>query len=381
MQKFNSKHVIISSRHYPPGRGGTSVIMENLLNGIESSNYSIITQNETNKIVHSRKNIYNFIGFISIHKYIDILVFPIMLVKLFFFIKKIAKSNKSEIIVAVYPDLLFIAASYFVSMNLKIKFVPYLHDTISESLADRPESFIAKKIQKKIFKNADKILVISDGVKKLLDEKYSIASTTIKHTYPEKINSIIGANKNNSVFWGGEIYRINKNSLKRIISPFIKSNYKITMASVINDKMKTFLDLNNKNVLIKSFGRNEYLQILNEQDILILALDWPNESQVHNDELATIFPTKTIEYLAAGKIIIVHCPESYFLSSFFKENNCGIVLNDNNEEVISQIVENVIDKIEDYEYLRKNAQKVALQYSHSEICELFVKCINDVQTK
>ena len=162
----------------------------------------------------------------------------------------------------------------------------------------------------------------------LFDQKYNIKAITLPHSFSEKYDrKVYDKNIEKSIFWGGSIYSINKNSVKRLYEVFSEMGYRLNLSSVNNYKNLSKLGFDHKNIEILPFvKRNEYIEKVKSQKALLLSIDWPDESIVHVDELRTIFPTKTIEYLISGRPIIVHCPENYFLAKFFNKYNCGIVI-------------------------------------------------------
>src|SRR5690606_8844621 len=90
----------------------------------------------------------------------------------------------------------------------------------------------AENLQEKIFNEASAILVMSEGMRELYKRKYGIESTSLEHTYLEKIPDRVSQNKlNDEAFWGGDIYTINKNSVKRIIDALKINNFKLFIAS------------------------------------------------------------------------------------------------------------------------------------------------------
>ena len=81
-------------------------------------------------------------------------------------------------------------------------------------------------------------------------------------------------------------------------------------------------------------ARYRHYYAIASKAVLLLALDAPHESNVHRDELATIFPTKTPEYLASGRPVFAHCPSDYFLARFLNEHGCGAVVSEDDDNAI-----------------------------------------------
>ena len=203
------------------------------------------------------------------------------------------------------------------------------------------------------------------------ESKYNLKVYTLEHSYPEKINNTIKHNLNKEAFWGGEIYAINKQSFIRLASTLSTLNFRINISSLSGNSEYIGVDT------CKRFypERSSYISALRSYDFLMLALDWPDESKVSVAELSTIFPTKTIEYLASGTPIILHCPEEYYLSRFFKKNNCGTVINSRKTDEMKMIIQEVLSSGEHIRIRQINAVKIAEEFGISKIQEKFDKIL------
>lgn len=69
------------------------------------------------------------------------------------------------------------------------------------------------------------------------------------------------------------------------------------------------------------------LERLRDCSLLYLPLAFEDGQQLTRAALAHAFPTKSIDYLAVGRPILVHAPEEYELSRFFQHDRCGHLLN------------------------------------------------------
>ena len=183
----------------------------------------------------------------------------------------------------------------------------------------------AVKLENEIFSNCKNILVISDGMKDYYYEKYRFNCATIKHSISLDALNISPSPQNelkNNIFWGGEIYSINKNSIARISEARLKFGLNFELTCNLSIDQLESKDINVENVIIESYKYADYINAVRRSSYLLLALDWPDETNVHYSELSTIFPTKTLEYLMSQRPIIVHCPEDYYIARFFKKYDC-----------------------------------------------------------
>jgi glycosyltransferase involved in cell wall biosynthesis len=375
------KNILFVTTFYPPNNTGASVVMSNLIKELDQDTvYGVVTwansykdKDETihGKIVHK---LFNF----------QYLFNP----RLWFFVRrftfntekrkviKIIKKEKITHVVGVYPDLDFLEVARSTSEVCGVKFYAYLHDTLAEGLSHKRYKNIAKVVQQNIFDTSHKIFVMSEGMKDLYKNKYNVDTIPLLHSFSEDLEE---KELNNyaiekSIFWGGAVYAINKETVMRVHTACKDLDYTLTLSAANTLEKLNNLGFENKNIKILPFlSREDYITTVGNQKALLLSIDWPDESAVHKDELATIFPTKTIEYLISGRPILVHCPEEYFLAKFFKDHKCGIVLTDRDPQKIKEKIEAVFNDEKKLKEMVSNAYKASKQFHISSVKSIFEK--------
>jgi glycosyltransferase involved in cell wall biosynthesis len=379
------KNILFVTTFYPPNNTGASVVMSNLIKELDQETvYGVVTcansykdKDETinGKIVHK---LFNF----------QYLFNP----RLWFFVRrftfnsekrkviKLIKKQKITHVVGVYPDLDFLEIARSASEVCGIKFYAYLHDTLVEGLGHKRYKNIAKIVQQKIFDTSHKIFVMSEGMRDLYKKKYNVETIPVLHSFSEEVEEkeFNNSNTKKSIFWGGAIYSINKESVKRVHVTCKELDYTLVLSAANTSKELNNLGFDNENIKILPFlSREDYITTVGNQKALLLSIDWPEESAVHKDELGTIFPTKTIEYLISGRPIIVHCPEEYFLAKFFKKHKCGIVLTDRNPQLIKEQIEAVFSNKKILQEMVSNAYKASKQFHISSVKSVFETALAD----
>ena len=357
MSTFNNKIIIITQVNPYIPLGGTSVVLKNLFSNIDPKLYCFAYLGrfklKSNLEFKSNSNIYRLLP--NFHP-IQIIGYFFPDLKFWFAVRKgicLVKKLKPNCIIGLYPTIASLDVSVRVAEKTGVRYFPYLHDTVVEGLSHSQFSKKAINTQKKVFKIAHKIITMSEGMSDYYSEKYNIKTFPLEHTYPEKVSKDPNFNRNNKAFWGGEVYSINENSFERIQYALKDLNTVLTITSLSPLKVK---DTSN---IQKTFfpKRTEYINAVNCHGILILAINWPDESKVHEAELSTIFPTKTVEYLASGGPILVHCPEHYFLARFFKKHKCGTVVTDRNSDELKKAIIKIKDNGEEIKQMQLNALK------------------------
>lgn len=360
---MNKKIIIFTQLNPYTPVGGTSVVLKNLFSTIDPKLYCYAYLGrfklKPKVLFNSQSNLYRLLP--NFH--------PIQMIGYFFpELKtryavrrgiKLVKKLKPKYIIGLYPTIASLDISVRVAEKTGVRYFPYLHDTVVEGLAHSQFSEKALNVQKKVFKIAHKIITMSEGMSNYYSQKYNLKTYPLEHTYPEKVSKDPNFNRNNKAFWGGEVYSINENSFERIQYALKDLNTVLTITSLSPLKVK---DTSN---IQKTFfpKRTEYINAVNFHGILVLALNWSDESLVHEAELSTIFPTKTIEYLASGGPILVHCPEHYFLAQFFNKYKCGIVVSDRNNDKLISAIKKIKSNDRDIQEMQLNALKVMEKFS------------------
>lgn len=368
MNKDNLKHPMFKNGKtlfltiaYPPNPTASAVVHRHLLDQFDPGSFVVITgffpgakRAEVPREV-KQHFIYLSFEFISsrIHRFIARLQRVTIPIFLNFYITLV----KPKRIIIGYPDLYWLDLCADIAIKRKIPFIPYLHDTVVEATYFGPSKELAKKVQEKIFKHAYKVAVMSEGMRSLYKKKYALESIAWEHIYPEEPVKFAGE-KENRAHWSGDVYEINHKAVIRFSNVLEKLGLNF---SISNGKTREQL---------KAFGitgphiqkvfypqRSEYLLQLSAAKILLLGLNYSDECTVHEDELATIFSTKTPEYLGSGSIIVYNGPKHYFLAKFLQDNECGIVIDTRDENILMAEMKNIIDNYDKYSYIALNASK------------------------
>jgi len=252
---------------------------------------------------------------------------------------------KPSVIVGIYPSFHFLKIAREAARMTRVPWVAYLHDTLAESLSNTRWAAKAAELQEQVFAEAAAILVMSRGIADLYEKKYGLSCQPLEHTYPEPMPmSLPQMPALRQGFWGGDVYNINARSVSRVSEALRRMHCPFVIATKTTAKALEKRGVRGEHIKTRFYPeRRAYLSALRQQGLLVLALDWPDESPMHEDELATIFPTKTPEYLATGRPILVHCPESYFLARFFREHHCGLVVTERSVNALEKAVRQLLE--------------------------------------
>lgn len=290
-------------------------------------------------------------------------------------LSKLANKYNCGAILAVYPDLHAVAAAQRAAASLGFPFCVYLHDTIVEAVQGSAFEPHARRLQADLFSKKHLFFSMSEGLAELLLRKYNLRTVPLPHCYNERPAPPVLSGPDppsRTALFAGNVYAINRPAVARAARAAIRAGYRITFTSqhaaetMIRDGVRA------ASVSVTRLpSRAEYLASIRRHDALFIALAWPEESHIHRDELATIFPTKVPEYLGAGRPILIHCPEDYFVAAFFRKHECGLVVSDRREDAILAAWIQLRDDADLARRLAENSYRTVSYFAGERISDIF----------
>lgn len=284
-----------------------------------------------------------------------------------------------------YPHLYNCRIFLGLKLPKDCKVVGYFHDTFIEGQLRNFKESILKVYHTKLLKRIDLLFVMNEGLNELYRAKYARQTIALEHTFPEydEYLSVAPAKLNpvkKALFWGGNILGYNTHSLSRLILLGQENGFSIQITN--KQPLKQVIKLPKEiNIIQKYYSlREDYILALKTNSFLMLALDWPDETKYHKDEIRTIFSTKAIEYMMAGVPIIIHAPEEYFMSKFFIEHKCGYVIPTRDKNSMQKLFLQLLDK--DHSKVVENAIKTAEIFNVNSVMRKWfkgIKLMNDVR--
>lgn len=364
---------------YPPNPSAAAVVHRLLLDQFNPESFVVLTgyflgakKTEAPNYVNIHF-IYLSLEFLSskLHR----LIAKIQRITIPIFLSFYFKKYKPKRIIIAYPDLYWLEICLRWTNKYPIPFIAYLHDTILEGSYLSHSKETANKTQVQVFNHAYKIAVMSEGMRSLYAEKYRIQTTAWEHIYPEDTLPSKGE-RIKRAHWSGDIYSINNKAVQRL-SLAIKSTGKKLTISNGKTREQLYSQGIQGNHIEKIFypQRADYLDHLNTSAVVLLGLNFPDECQVHEDELSTIFSTKTPEYLASNALIIYHGPKHYFLAQFIIHNKCGLVVSKRNIDDLAIILADAFNYPQKYRSYIDNAKNALSKFKPEYVGEKVIQTL------
>jgi len=239
-----------------------------------------------------------------------------------------------RVVVVCHVDMHAVKVARNAAKATRTPWTPYIHNMIWENYRDTKYEKEAIKVQKYVFEEASSLIVMCDGIKDLYKERYNIESRSIVHNHIEPVRESLPAGPVKSqCFLSGHIYWINIHAVKRII----EAARRFDMPLVVTAPETGLASAGIADQVRREFypERSDYMAALEEQAILVTALDWPGESTQSEEELMTLLPTRVVEYLAVGRPVLAHCPPESFMAKFLLKHKCAKVVTDPSVDAVA----------------------------------------------
>ena len=187
-----------------------------------------------------------------------------------------ARRKSFSAVVTVHPSLDMLLVGLLVSWILRLPFMPYLHDTISEATEKWRIHRLTKFVQGVVFRRAARVFVMSDGMAEYYRGKYGLDCVTIRHPYKEPILERNDVATQKNLFWAGGVYGINDKALLRVIGIATRMGVKTVLTAASAAVRERILAWRDSGLLVEPVfyeERSDYLEALRHQGAHVLALN------------------------------------------------------------------------------------------------------------
>ncbi len=278
---------------------------------------------------------------------------------------RIIKRKKTQVVLAIAHDYLFLSAAVACSLTSTPLILIVHDDWVSRT---RDSVGIVRCFGHKIFralaKNAAYVYVVSPFMQELMKSQYGVESEVQmpfieigkREALPTHEDNICAQNIR-IVYTGGGF---GSDSIEILIK-MIKGN-KLREFGIDSCEFHLYTDINSEDVKRANWedhrvvfhgwvSQSEVRKAIETADILYLPFSFKEEWKY----AATACPTKTSDYLAAKKPILVCGPDYSYIVRYAKEFGFAEVVHELNENSLAQGIARILDSKEHRERLLRNA--------------------------
>jgi hypothetical protein len=178
-------------------------------------------------------------------------------------------------------------------------------------------------------RQASHVLAISDGLRDFLAARYpALACQTLPHSLHEEVPAMDecpAAGTPLRVAFLGTLNESNADAMQRLAAVLVQSrDCQLTIYSGMPEHVFRQLGILGPQVSVTSAAPHEVTAALRRHDVLYLPHGL--RGGLSAAEYQTIFPTRTVAYLFAGRPILAHVPAGAFLTQWLREHECAEIV-------------------------------------------------------
>jgi glycosyltransferase involved in cell wall biosynthesis len=243
-------------------------------------------------------------------------------------------------IIVVFPDEVFLLAAYLLARLTRKPLYPYLHNTFLEN---RSNSRFASWLQPRVFAFASHVFVMSEGMRRLYRVNYpNLRCSALVHSFnqpiPEHDEAVAPTvHQPLRLVLFGNVGPSNADAAGRFAQLARSfSDLQLTVFSGTSRSYLKQLGFSGDNITLETVSHDVLMEGLKQSDIILLPHGFFGAAA--DEEIATIFPTRTIEALISERPILAHTPSDCFLAEFLRYHECAVIVDEPEVAALEQAV-------------------------------------------
>jgi len=267
-------------------------------------------------------------------------------------IKKIILKEHCDVIVACTGDLFDPLAAFNVSKDLNIPFVLYAFDYYSYQPTIPFLRAFAAKYEPELVQGAVNVVVPNECMHEEYLKRYSIDAMIIRNPcdivgYEKQAQIKRNTNNENkntkTIIYTGAVYDAHYDTFRNLITAIKSLKHLNLVLHIYTPHSQRSLTENNITGPVIVHEAQPVIAmpaIQRNADILFLPLSFGSP---YPELIRTSSPAKLGEYLASKRPILVHAPKNSFVSWYFRKFRCGLVVDEENPELLADAIQNLIN--------------------------------------
>ena len=281
-------------------------------------------------------------------------------------IADIVRREKCDAVVACTGDVTILPAGYLASRAAGVPFYAYLFDHYSyREWYDPVKAFWARRFEPFIMKGAAGVIAPNEILRDDLRERFGVEAAVIHNSFditPYETSAPVEANNNPgevNIVYTGAVYEAHFGAFRNLMAAIKELDHLRVRVHLYTNQPEETLHRENVRgpiVLHQQLAMTEMPRVQMEADILFLPLAFDSP---YPDLVKTSATTKLGEYLAARRPVLVHAPRDSFISWYFREHECGVVIDEDDPARLAKGIELILSDAQLCQRMIANAQERA----------------------
>ena len=364
----------------PPSWSGQAVVIYRLLKGLNPEDYCLVSQGDCDADASrdeytQRLSAHHYQlppTFESRRGFVNI---PFNIFARARHIARIIRRERCEAVVACTGDFYYLPASYLASRLARVKFYPYIFDYYSQQWMETKPRRLAERFEPIMMKGAAGIIVPNEFMRDELKRRYRVEPTVIRNScdlslYESTNGSVVyhsgETRKDLKIVYTGAISAAQIDAIHNLIKAIdVLGRGEVTLHIYTAQPQSAVAEaLNNSRVIFHDHEPIDRIpDIQKRADILFLPLSF---NSPYPEVIKTSAPGKIGDYLASRQPILVHAPANTFVSSYFRDHECGLVVDENQPDKLADAIKRLTTDTGLRNKLSENAwERARVDFSNS----------------
>ena len=378
------KKIALVSTALPPSQSGQSTVLFHLLKNLDPRKYCLITQKNVHlysiKPRGSSQLPVNYHFFPPDYQVIRVFTHTASMVQSTALlnlilkirihqIKKVLQEEHCDAIVACTGDLFDPPAAFLASRDFGIPFILYTFDYYSCQWTNPFLRSFARRFEPDLVRDATKVIVPNECMHEEYLKQYGIVATIIHNPfdlgdYEKQAQNVSEPNNRpieKTIVYTGTIYDAHYDAFRNLITAMQSlgiQNLKIHLYTPQSQRNLTENNIIGPVVVHEAQPVTAIPAIQRSADILFLPLSFRSQFP---EVIKTSAPGKIGEYLASKRPILVHAPKDSFVSWYFRKYHCGLVVDQDNPQLLAKAIERLLKDTQLQQTLSENAYSRAIE--------------------
>jgi glycosyltransferase involved in cell wall biosynthesis len=374
MTLIEMRKLALISHILPPSPSGQAIMLYRLLRDWDARDYCLLSRNDyrlwkgvQGQLLRLKARYYHlkphlFLRALNQFKILEPVNLLLQTIQRARNIARIVKREGCRIIIACSGDLLDLPAGYLASRLMRVPFYAYIFDDYLYQWTKPIHRYLARRVEPIMLKRATAVIVSNEFLSDEYYRRYGIQPKVI-HNPCENFHIIKktnipwpSCNDEIKIVYTGAIYHVHFDAFINIIAAINLLGRSDIRLHLYTAQPRAELERENICGPIIYHNHLSPLQLFDVQkraDILFLPLAFNSKVP---EVIRTSAPGKMGEYMASGRPILVHAPADSFISWYFREYKCGLVVDKSNLKNLSQAISRIFNDSKLRQKLMVNAK-------------------------
>jgi glycosyltransferase involved in cell wall biosynthesis len=266
-------------------------------------------------------------------------------------IARAARRAGSGTLVACTGDLLDLPATWLASRRLGLRFVPYLFDDYTFQWTDPAKRALARWLEPRMFRAAAVVIAPNEFLARDVEARDGVACRIVRNAVDSDLPHGLDLPWPSSpgeirIVYTGAVYHAHFDAFRNLVAAIAKLGRPGVALHLYTTQERAQLEsegIAGPVVFHAHVTSEEVREIQRRADVLFLPLAFRSAIP---EVIRTSAPGKTGEYLASGRPVLVHAPADAFVSWYFRQHDCGAVVDEPDPARLAEALRELLDQPE-----------------------------------